>query len=91
MWTTGSRSCGLTLTAALNTAGYSASTLPTGVFGPGSIIVVDVSYTFTPTFGAAYMPSISIERSAFMAPRNVPYVESQATSMAPPCAGVTLP
>jgi Flp pilus assembly protein TadG len=91
MWTTGARRCGLTLTAVPDTSAYSSSTLPTGVFGPGSIIVVDVSYTFTPTFGAAYMPSIAIERSAFMAPRNVPYVESQATSMAPPCPGVTLP
>jgi hypothetical protein len=91
MWTTGGRSCGLTLTSVIDTSAYSPSTLPSGVFGPGSIIVVDVFYTFTPTFGAAYMPSFSIERSAFMAPRNVPYVESQATGMAPPCAGVTLP
>jgi hypothetical protein len=91
MWTTGARTCGTTLTAATDTSLYSPSTLPADVFGPGSIIVVDVSYTFTPTFGAAYMPSISIERSAFMPPRNVPYVESQATSMAPPCSGVTLP
>jgi hypothetical protein len=91
MWTSGARSCGLTLTAVPDTSAYSPSTLPTDVFGRGSIIVVDIFYTFTPTFGAAYMPSISIERSAFMAPRNVPYVESQATSMAPPCPGVTFP
>ena len=91
MWTTGARSCGINLTAATDTSLYSPSTLPTDVFGPGSIIVVDVSYTFTPTIGAAYMPAISIERSAFMPPRNVPYVESQATSKAPPCSGVTLP
>jgi Flp pilus assembly protein TadG len=91
MWTSGARSCGLTLTSVPDASAYSPSTLPSGVFGSGSIIVVDVFYTFTPTFGAAYMPSISIERSAFMAPRNVPYVESQATSMAPPCAGVKLP
>jgi hypothetical protein len=91
MWTTGARSCGLVLTSVPNASTYTASTLPAGVFGPGSIIVVDVTYTFTPTFGAAYLPSMSIERSAFMAPRNVPYVESQATSMGPPCPGVTVP
>jgi hypothetical protein len=91
MWTTGSRSCGSTITAVPDTSAYSPTTLPTDAFGPGSIIVVDVSYTFTPTFGAAYMPTLSIERSAYMAPRNVPYVESQATSMAPACAGVTVP
>ena len=88
VWTTGARSCGMTITAVPDTNAYSASTLPTDVFGPGSLIVVDVSYTFTPTFGAAYLPSIPIERSAYMAPRNVPIVESQATSMAPPCSGV---
>jgi hypothetical protein len=91
MWTTGARGCGITLTAVTDASLYSPSTLPTDVFGPGSIIVVDVSYTFTPTLGAAYMPSIPVERSAFMPPRNVPYVESQATSKAPPCSGVTLP
>jgi len=88
VWTTGARTCGLAITAALNTSTYSASTLPTGVVGPGSIIAVDVSYTFTPTFGAAFLPAIPIERSAFMAPRNVPIVESQATTMAPPCPNV---
>jgi hypothetical protein len=94
VWTTGARSCGLTITAVSDTSPYSASTLPTDVYpttAPGSIIVVDVSYTFTPTFGAAYLPSISIERSAFMAPRNVTVVESQATSMAPQCSGLTFP
>jgi Flp pilus assembly protein TadG len=89
VWTTGARSCGLTISAASDTSGYNAATLPTDVFGPGSIIVVDVSYTFTPTFGAAYLPSIPIERSAYMAPRNVSVVESQATTMAPPCTGLT--
>jgi hypothetical protein len=89
VWTTGARSCGLTMTAASDTSGYNAATLPTDVFGPGSLIVVDVSYTFTPTFGAAYLPSIPIQRSAYMAPRNVSVVESQATTMAPECTGLT--
>jgi Flp pilus assembly protein TadG len=88
VWTTGARTCGLTISAAPDVSTYNPATLPTDVFGPGSLIVVDVFYTFTPTFGAAYLPSFAIERSAFMAPRNVPVVESQATSMAPPCAGV---
>ena len=91
MWTTGARSCGSTITAVADTSTYSPTTLPSDVYGSGSVIVVDVFYTFTPTFASAYMPPISIERSAYMAPRNVPYVESQATSKAPPCSGVTLP
>ena len=89
VWTTGARSCGLTITAASDTSVYNAATLPQDVFGSGSLIVVDVSYTFTPTFGAAYLPSIPIQRSAYMAPRNVSVVESQAATMAPPCTGLT--
>jgi hypothetical protein len=88
VWTNGARSCGSTITAVADTSGYSPTTLPSDVFGPGSLIVVDVWYTFTPTFAAAYMPAIYIERSAYMAPRNVPVVESQATAQAPACPGV---
>jgi hypothetical protein len=90
-WSTGARTCGLTMTAAPDTNTYNPATMPTDVFGPGSLIVVDVTYTFTPTFGAAFLPTIPIERSAYMAPRNVAFVESQSTSLAPPCAGVTFP
>jgi hypothetical protein len=94
VWTTGARSCGITLTAVSDTSPYSPSTLPTDVYpttAAGSIIVVDVFYTFKPTFAAAYLPSISIERSAYMAPRNVSVVESQSTSMAPQCSGLKFP
>ena len=91
VWTTGARKCGLTINQAPDASAYNPATLPKDVFGTGSLIVVDVGYTFTPTFGAAYMPSISIERSAYMAPRNVPIVESQATAVAPECAGVPAP
>src|SRR5271155_1509107 len=91
IWSTGARTCGLTITAAADTSTYNPATLPTDVFGPGSLIVVDVTYTFTPTFGSPFLPTIVIERSAYMAPRNVHFVESQSASMAPPCAGVTFP
>ncbi len=91
IWSTGARTCGLTINAAPDTSTYNPATLPTDVFGPGSLIVVDVTYTFTPTFGAPFLPTIAIERSAYMAPRNVPFVESQSATMAPPCAGVTFP
>jgi len=87
VWSNGARVCGLAITATADTSTYAPATLPTDVFGPGSIIAVDVFYTFKPTVGAAFMPSISIERSAYMAPRNVPIVESQATVQAPQCAG----
>ncbi len=86
VWTLGQRSCGSTITAAPDTNTYSATTLPTDVFPTSlsttttSLIVVDVFYTWQPTVGAAYLPSVSIERSVYMAPRNVPLVEAIASS-----------
>jgi hypothetical protein len=88
VWTLGQRSCGSTITAAPDTSTYSATTLPTDVFPTSlsttttSLIVVDVFYTWKPTIGANYLPSIPIQRSVFMAPRNVPLVESVASTAA---------
>ena len=79
VWTYGSgaiRTCGSTISAAADTAAVTPTTLPTDVFGPNSLVVVDVSYTFQPTFAANYLPSIPIERSAYLTPRNVKLVES---------------
>lgn len=77
VWTTNNyRPCGSTISAASDSSPPSPSTLPTDVFGSGSIIVVDVTYTWKPTFGASYLPSFPIARSAFMAPRNVNIVEA---------------
>jgi hypothetical protein len=79
VWTYGSgamRTCGSTITAVADTADITPTTLPTDVFGPNSLVVVDVSYTFQPTFAANYLPSIPIKRSAYLTPRNVPLVES---------------
>ncbi len=79
VWTTQNyRPCGSTITAAPDSTPPSPSTLPTDVFGTGSIIVVDVTYVWQPTFGASYLPSFTISRSAYMAPRNVPTVEAAA-------------
>jgi Flp pilus assembly pilin Flp len=85
-WSQGWRSCSTTLTAAPDTAPPSANTLPTDMFGPGSLIVVDVTYTWQPTFGASYLPSIPITRSVYMPPRYVPFVESNAAPLVSTCA-----
>jgi hypothetical protein len=58
------------------------------LFGPDSEIVVDVSYTFQPTFGASFLPSIAIDRTAYLSPRNVKLVETSSSTMAPNCPGV---
>ena len=88
VWSTGWRSCGSTITSANDVANPTPTTLPADIFGPNSQIVVDVSYTFYPTFGASLLPTIPIERSAYMSPRNVPIVETSGSSWAPNCPGV---
>ena len=87
VWSTGWRSCVNPISQGQNTDTPTATTLPVGVYGPGSQIVVDVQYTFTPTFGAAYLPSLPIVRSAFLSPRNVGIVETTQSAIAPTCTG----
>jgi len=69
------RQCGTTYTTAPNTSVASPTTLPADVIGPNSLIVVDVNTTFQPTFGANFLPSMTIKRTVYMTPRNVPFVE----------------
>lgn len=63
------RACGSTLIAADDTAGPTPTTLPRSVFGPTSLIAIDVVFNFVPTFGARFLPSIRIARSVFLPPR----------------------
>jgi len=47
----------------------SLTTLPPGVYGPFSLMVVDISYTFTPMFLHYVMGSITFLESAYVPPR----------------------
>ena len=87
VWTTGWRSCTNPISQVANTATPTATTLPVGVYGPDSQIVVDVQYNFAPTFGSAFLPTIPIVRSAYLAPRNVGIVETYQSAIAPTCTG----
>ena len=73
LWTGGTnpRSCTTTLLSAPDTAAPSRLTLPTDVFGPTSLIVVDVTYSFRPTIAPAFLKTIPIARSYYLAPRYV--------------------
>jgi len=64
----------------------SPTTLPTDIYGPSPEIVVDVTYTFKPTVGATWLPTMTMSRTTYMAPRNVAVVESSSGStLAPNC------
>ncbi len=69
--TAGNRPCVIPQLAADDTAAPTNSTLPRSVFGPGSIIAVDIVYNFKPTFGSGFLPTIRIARSVYVQPRYV--------------------
>ena len=73
LWTGGTapRSCTATLTSSKDTASPSPTTLPASAWGAGSIIVVDVTFSFRPTIAPRFMTTIPISRSYYVAPRFV--------------------
>ena len=67
------RPCAI-LTAVANTATPSSTTMPTGIYQSGSVIVADTSYTYTPAFGGTFMSmssgGITFSHTTYMRPRN---------------------
>ncbi|TNC15266.1 pilus assembly protein [Methylobacterium terricola] len=74
------RPCGTPQIAADNKAPPTRTALPRSLFGPASMVVIDVEFTFTPTFGARYLPSIRIARSAYVQPRYATRVDYDPTN-----------
>ncbi|WP_018263438.1 TadE/TadG family type IV pilus assembly protein [Methylobacterium sp. WSM2598] len=72
-WTTGRRgphrACGAPLQPVDNDAPPAPGRLPRSLFGPGSVIVVDVVFTYVPVFGSSFVPPVRIARSAYLQPR----------------------
>ena len=85
-WTVGTnlRPCNVPMVATSDTAPPSTTSLPTDVFGPGSLIVVDLSFKFRPTIASKLMNPITIVRSFYVQPRYVPsltYAGSGSTNV----------
>ena len=55
-------------------------TLPANVFGSGSIIVVDIFFDFTPTFGQNIFGTQRISRSVYVQPRYAALVDYDMTN-----------
>lgn len=70
------RACGSTITGVSDTSATNPGTLPTDSFGPNSLLVVDVHYAWTPTFGAGFLGGVTLARSIYLNPRYVPNVEA---------------
>jgi Flp pilus assembly protein TadG len=57
----------------------SSSTAPSALYSAGSVIVVDVDYTYKPLFTSKFFGQIRMQRSAYVAPRYVQLVLYDST------------
>ncbi|WBK00335.1 TadE/TadG family type IV pilus assembly protein [Methylocystis parvus] len=90
-WSGGSdrRPCGAALTAVPDNTPPSKTTLPTDVFGPNSVIVVDLTFAYQPLFAAEIFGPLTIKRSSYLQPRYVdklPYSIAGGDSFVTTCA-----
>lgn len=75
-----SRPCLVPQLPAPDNAATSPRTLPKSLFGPGSIIAIDVSFSFVPSIGARFLPSITIARSVYVQPRYASVINFDTTN-----------
>ena len=54
--------------------------LPKSLYGPGSIIAIDVTFVFVPSFASKYLPNITISRSVFVQPRYADVINLDTTN-----------
>jgi len=73
------RPCKVPQLPAADTTPPNRTTLPRSVFGPGSIVAVDVVFNFRPTFGARFIPAVRIARSMYVQPRYAALVNFDTT------------
>lgn len=80
------RRCGA-LTPAPKGAAATGSTLPAALFGPGSMVIVDLRYRFRPMFGSLLIPEIILNSHGYANARfATPYIKSgtgQSTTVCP--------
>ena len=84
------RSCLVPPTGVSDQLSPSASTLPLDVFGPGTLIVVDLTYKFhtilTGSFLENYVPGLNnlvLRKSVYLQPRYVPTINYQSGTSSP--------
>ena len=80
------RRCGALTSAAVGEP-PTGGALPGGIFGPGSVIVVDLLYEFTPLFGATLVSPISLSRQGYANPQYASPSLSAPTGSVLRCSG----
>jgi Flp pilus assembly protein TadG len=68
------RPCSAPMTSVADTDDVTRTTLPADTFGPGSLMVVEIGYYYTPIIGKSIIGSKWIIRSVYLAPRYVPKI-----------------
>jgi len=70
-WSAGTsrRPCNVSLTAVADNTEPGATTLPTDVYGPNGLVVVDLAYAYAPVFATRLFHGFTIKRSAYLQPR----------------------
>lgn len=84
------RPCDAEQQPADNAAAPNRFSLPRSVYGPSSLVVIDVVFTFRPTFGSGIVSPVRIARSAYVQPRYaslIDYSTVNTTWIATRCAG----
>lgn len=71
-WTSGQgRPCTVPLSSAPNTSKPTATTLPSDTFGPGFLVVADVTFTYKPILLQSIIGTVVVSRSFYINPRYV--------------------
>jgi hypothetical protein len=88
------RRCGALTQASSNVVSPSLTALPPGLYTPGTVLVVDVIYVFTPTFTEWITGPITFQRTAYFTPRfftQLTYTPSSTSALANCVFAGTLP
>lgn len=90
-WSGGSdrRPCNTVMTPAPDNTAPSKTTLPTDVYGPNALIVVDLTFAYQPLFATQIFGPLTIRRSSYLQPRyvnNLPYSVAGGDSFVTTCA-----
>lgn len=63
-----------------DTSSPSKLSLPRSIFGAGSVVVIDVVFTFHPVFAGNLLPTLTIARSVYVRPRYATLIDFDTTN-----------
>lgn len=90
-WSGGSdrRPCNTAMTPVPDSTTPSKTTLPSDLYGPNPVIVVDLTFAYQPLFAGKIFGPLTIKRSSYLQPRyvnNLPYSVAGGDSFVTTCA-----